>query len=81
MVYCNSGSIKNRRTGRVYRQERPGIFRALKRKILVEIGNRHDNNLQFVVVERIRRHGSHALAEYVSVVRSLLRRQQRALFG
>ena len=42
-----------------------------ERKILVESGNRYDNNLQFVVVERIRRHGSHYLAENVSVVRKL----------
>ena len=48
---------------------------------LLEIGNRYCNNLQVVVVERIRRYGSHSLAEYVSVVRSLLRQQQRALFG
>ena len=49
-------------------------------KRLLEIGNRYYNNLQFVVLERIRRCGSHSLAEYV-VVRSLLRQQQRALFG
>ena len=30
-----------------------------KRKILLEIGNRYDNNLQFIVVERIRRYGSY----------------------
>ena len=56
------------------------------RKRLLEIGNRYDNDLQFVVVERTMRYGSYQvffLAEYVSsVVRSLLRQQQqRALFG
>ena len=32
-------------------------------KILSEIGNRYDNNLQFVVVEMIRRYSSYSLAE------------------
>ena len=38
-----------------------------ERKILLGIGNRYDNNLQFLV-ERIGHYGSYALAEYVSVV-------------
>ena len=37
--------------------------------------------MEFVVAERITRYDSHSSAEYVSVVRSLLRQQQRALFG
>ena len=45
------------------------MFFTQKRKILLEIGNRCDNNLPFVVVERIERYGSYYLAEYVSVVR------------
>ena len=40
-----------------------------ERKTLLGIGNRYDNNLQFDVVERIRRYGSYYLAGYVSVVR------------
>ena len=41
-----------------------------KGKIILGIGNRYDNNLQFVVVERIRRYRSYSSAGYVSVVRS-----------
>ena len=40
-------------------------------KILLEIGNRYDNNLQFVVVEIIGRFGLCSLAGYVPVVRNI----------
>ena len=52
-----------------------------KKEILLGIGNRYDNSLQFVVVEIVRRNGSYSLAGYVSVVRSPLRQRQRALLG
>ena len=52
-----------------------------QRKQIFGIGNRYDNNLQFVVVKSITRYGSYSLAGYVSVVCSLLRQQQRALCG
>ena len=39
---------------------------------IIKIGNRCDNNLQFVVVKRVRRYGSYSLAEYVLVVRRSL---------
>ena len=39
-----------------------------KRKILLGIGNRCDNNLRFAVVERIRRYGLYSSPGYASVV-------------
>ena len=35
-----------------------------ERKLLLEIGNRCENNVQFVAVEKIRRYASYSLTEY-----------------
>ena len=50
------------------------------KEIIVEIGNRYDNNLQLVAIGRTRRYGSYSLAEYVLVVRMSPCLQQ-LLFG